>query len=162
MHRTSNSMSTFCQPATVTTTSTNSSSTPLAASSVSPTLPATSLPPDNSALIQAFSTAFAALFPGMLSSLRDHMGKNLAASGDQTPPASSSSLISNSTTASAASTTQGSLVVPSLISTFSTLGSPPVFSSTSTSHHVYCKPTNGGRRLFEWGHNKFLYRSHPK
>ena len=40
-----------------------------------------------------------------------------------------SSSISTSTTASAASTTPGTLVVPSFISTFSTLGYPPMFSS---------------------------------
>ena len=132
MRTTNSSMSTISPPATAATTIANSSSTPLAAPPASPSLQTASLQ-GNSALVQAISTAFTASLPAMLSSLREHVGQNTAASGDQTasnlPSQLLSSLISNSTTASAASTTPGSLVVPSFISTSSTLGSPPMFSS---------------------------------
>lgn len=144
MRTTNNSMSTLSPPATAAATSATSSSTPLAASTAS-SPPAFSSFPDNSALVQAISTAFAASLPAMLSSLRDHVGQNPAASGDHTvsalPPQSLSSSISTSTTASAASTTQGTLVIPSFISTFSTLGSPPVFSSQLPAMSIANPPT---------------------
>ena len=99
--------------------------------------------PDNNSLAQAFSRALVDSLPSLLSSLGDYSGGNtnmsatsgsfISASNSTQSPASSSSVTPGSTSQSS-----GTLVVPSFISTFNTLGGPSVVSTlpASSAEHL--------------------------
>ena len=105
--------------------------------------------PDNNSLTQAFSRALADSLPSLLSSLREYSGGNtnmaatsgsfISASNSTQSPASSSSVTPGSTSQSS-----GTLVVPSFISTYSTLGGPSVVSILPASSAEHLPVVVGG------------------
>ena len=105
--------------------------------------------PDNNSLAQAFSRALTDSLPSLLSSLQDYSGGNtnmaatsdsfISASNSTQSPASSSSVTPRSTSQSS-----GTLVVPSFISTYSTLGGPSVVSTLPTSSTEHLSLVVGG------------------
>ena len=142
MRTTNNSLHTMSSPVTASSLSCSGSTpAPLVNTPASPPGQPVSLP-DNNSLAQAFSRALADSLPSLLSSLRDYSGRNtneavmsgtfILGSNSTQSPASSSSVTPGSTSQSS-----GTLVVPSFISTYSTLGSPLVVSilpASSTEH----------------------------
>ena len=142
MRTTNNSLHTMSSPVTASSLSCSGSTpAPLVNTPASPPSQPVSLP-DNNSLAQAFSRALADSLPSLLSSLRDYSGRNtneaatsgtfISGSNSTQSPASSSSVTPGSTSQSS-----GTLVVPSFISTYSTLGSPSVVSTlpaSSTEH----------------------------
>ena len=149
MRTTNNSLSTMSSPVTASSLS-RSGSTP-APPVNTPALPPSqpvSLP-DNNSLTQAFSRALADSLPSLLSSLREYSGGNtnmaatsgsfISASNSTQSPASSSSVTPGSTSQSS-----GTLVVPSFISTYSTLGGPSVVSILPASSAEHLPVVVGG------------------
>ena len=113
--------------------SSGSTPVPTVATPASPPSQPVSLP-ENNALAQAISRALAKSLPPLLSALRDSSGGNttmattagpLSSASTSSPPPTSSS----SGTLGPTSQSSGTLVVPSFISTYSSLGSPSVVSS---------------------------------
>ena len=147
MRKTNNSRSTFTLPTTSSSSSHSSSTTSsTSCTSTVTTSPSSQTAPslDHNALSQAISRAFADSLPALLSSLRGHVGKNTStafgsvASSDPTP--SLSALSSFNPYPCQPSSSSGTLVVPSFISTYSTLGSPSVVSSLPSAISVTNPP----------------------
>ena len=134
MRTTNNSLSTMSSPVNTSSRSASGSTpAPTVNTPASPPSQPVSLP-ENNALAQAISRALAESLPPLLSALRDSSGGNtnmattagpLSSASTSTPPPASSS----SGTPGPTSQSSGTLVVPSFISTYSSLGSPSVVSS---------------------------------
>ena len=86
---------------------------------------------DNNALSQAISRALADSLPALLSSLREHVGESTGSSSGSVASSISTPLPLSlpASDPSQSSLSSGTLVVPSFISTYSTLSSPSVVSS---------------------------------
>ena len=149
MRTTNNSLSTMSSPVPASSRSSSGSTpAPTVATPASPPSQPVSLP-ENNALAQAISRALAESLPPLLSALQDSSGGNTnmattagplsSASTSSPPPASSSS-----GTLGPTSQSSGTLVVPSFISTYSSLGSPSVVSSLPTTSSAILPLVVGG------------------
>ena len=149
MRTTNNTLSTMSSPVTASSHSRSGSTpAPPVNTPASPPSQPVSLP-DNNSLAQAFSRALADSLPSLLSSLRDYSGGNTnmaEMSGSFISASTSTQSLASLSSVTPVSTSQssGTLVVPSLISTYSTLGGPSVVSTLPASSAEHLPVGAGG------------------
>ena len=120
--------------------------------------------PDNNSLTQAISRALAESLPPLLSSLRDSCGGNSNTAAMSSPLSSASSSAqcsasSRSATHCSTSQSSGMLVVPLFISTYSSLGGPPVVSNLPATSSANLPVVVGGSCGGVTGSDSFMFPS---